>query len=267
MRRPNANGRVRTAVRRLGARRVVDRTFDWVRYEIDALTDPVYLPDDHLPPHPRPSVRATGTRTRWGLLQPVLHAADVRSALDLGCNSGWFVVELGRLGIATLGIENHPAYHRSAVYSVERSGLENVGVAKLSINEQTLALLPRVDCVLFLSLWHHLVHESGMDEATRTLEAAWNVSKKVLVFETVSRNAAASFDVPDLSPDDETWFRTYFARVCPDADVVPLGTSAVAAQEQSDEDARTLFALLRRDRANRTLPQLTADKHLEHVRY
>jgi hypothetical protein len=196
----------------------------------------------------------------------VLLATDVRSALDLGCNSGWFVVELGRLGIATLGIENHPAYHRSAVYSVERSGLENVGVARMSINEQTLALLPRVDSVLFLSLWHHLVHESGMDVATRILEAAWNASKKVLVFETVSRNAAASFDIPDLCPDDETWFRTYFAHVCPDADVVSLGTSSVAAQAQSMEDARTLFALLRRDRAGRPFPPPPAD-HPEYVRF
>ena len=245
MQRPNGDAPVRTALRRLRARQVVDGALDWARYQVDAASDPVYLPDDHLPAALRRSLRDAGTRTRWNLLRPLLESAGIESALDLGCNSGWFVIEMGRMGIATLGIEDHPAYHRNAVYSVGRSGLENVGVAKMSIDEQTLVLLPDVDCVLFLSLWHHLVHAHGIESASRTLAAAWKATKKLLFFETVSAVAAASFGVPGLGPDEEQWFRTYFAEVCPDAHVKRLGTSLVAGEDNSDEHERLLFALMR----------------------
>ena len=178
-------------------------------------------------------------------MRPLLESNAVESALDLGCNSGWFVIEMGRMGIATLGIEDHPAYHRNALYSVSRSGLANVGVAKMSIDEQTLVLLPGVDCVLFLSLWHHLVHAGGIESASHTLSAAWNATRKLLFFETVSASAAASFGVPELKPDEEKWLRSYLADVCPDAHVKRLGTSTVAGDEHSDEHERVLFALMR----------------------
>jgi hypothetical protein len=243
--RPNGDARMRKALRRLGARAAFDGVLDWTRYQFDALSDPVYLPDDHLPRTLRRSTRAAGTFSRWELMRPLLLEAGVRSALDLGCNSAWFVIEMGRLGIATLGVEAHPAYHRNALYAIKRSALANVGVAKLSIEEATLGLLPRVDCVLFLSLWHHLVDDYGLEGASRILTAAWEATEKVLLFETVSAEATAQFNVPEFAPDAESWLRDYLARTCPDARIVALGSAPVAGDEDTIEADRTLFAVLR----------------------
>jgi len=178
-------------------------------------------------------------------MRPVLLQSGVRSALDIGCNNGWFVVELGRLGIATLGIENHPAYHRTAAYSLHRSGLTNVAVANMSLDDETVALLPTVDCVLFLSLWHHLVNGTGFDAATNVLRGLWDRASKVLLFETVTEQENDLFGVPELLPDSETWLGSYLADVCPEGHVVALGKHLVANPTQDGALQRTMFAVVR----------------------
>jgi len=235
----------RTTIRRLGLRNVVDGAIDWTRYQLDSVSDPIYLPYDHLPPTLRRSIRTEGTRSRWQTLRPVLLEAGVRSALDVGCNNGWFVIELGLLNIAALGVEDHPAYHRTASYALRRSGLSNVGVAKVSVDDETVALLPHVDCVLFLSLWHHLVNETGFDAATEVLRGLWERASKLLVFETVTERESNKFGLPNLEPDAETWLCRYFADVCPGGHVVVLGRHPVARPSRSGAPPRTMFAIVR----------------------
>jgi hypothetical protein len=236
---------LRSTIRELGLRNLVDGAIDWTRYQLDSLSDPIYLPTDHLPQTLRRSIRTEGSRSRWRTLRPVLLDAGVRSALDVGCNNGWFVVELGRLGIAALGIENHPAYHRAAAYSVRRNGLANVGVSMMSVDDKTIALLPNVDCVLFLSLWHHLVNGTGLDAATAVLRGLWARANKLLVFETVTERESDEFGLPELEPDADTWLRAYLSEVCRDGHVVALGAHPVAHQRRRGALQRTMFAVVR----------------------
>ena len=236
---------VRALMRRARTRDAVEAVMGWTRYQFDSLFDPVYLPDDHLPKTLRRAVRADGTYSRWDQLRPALKRADVRDAVDLGCNTGWFVVEMGRLGIASLGIEEHPAYHRNALYAARRSRLDNVAIAKMDLTTSTVRLLPEVDCVLFLALWHHLVRDQGLAAATCILRNCWNKTRKLLVFETVDAKAASEFGIPPMVPDTETCLRRYLAETCRGADISLLGTHAAARPRKTSEPERMVFALTR----------------------
>jgi hypothetical protein len=236
---------MRAFMRRARARDAVEAVAGWARYEFDSLFDPVYLPDDHLPRSLRASERSDGTYSRWEQLQLALKRAEVREAVDLGCNTGWFSIEMGRQGIATLGIEEHPAYHRNALYAVRRSRLDNVAIAKMDLTTNTVRLVPEVDCVLFLALWHHLVNDQGLADATCILRHCWRKTRKLLIFETVDADAAAEFGIPAMVPDTGSWLRRYLSATCEGAQISVLGTNAVARPKKTREPERIMFALTR----------------------
>jgi hypothetical protein len=236
---------VRAWFRAARTRDVAEAMLGWTRYQFDSLFDPVYLPDDHLPKTLRSSSRAEGTYSRWEQLRPALERSDVRNAVDLGCNTAWFAIEMGQMGIATLGIEDHPAYHRNALYAARRSRLRNVAIAKMDLSPSSLPLVPEVDCVLFLALWHHLVKDQGLAAATCILRHCWERTRKLLIFETVEASAAAEFGIPAMLPDAHTWLRRYLAETCEGAQISLLGTHAPARPDNTTEPPRSMFALTR----------------------
>src|SRR5581483_12402316 len=95
---------------------------------IDSVSDPIYQPVRELGSRFETADRAAGTSSRWAAMQPVIVELAPKSAADVGCNAGWFTLQLGRMGISTVGIEGHPPYYRTALTAVRRSGLQNVAV-------------------------------------------------------------------------------------------------------------------------------------------
>jgi hypothetical protein len=236
--------RLRALARRLRLRGAAERAADSTRLLIDSLSDPVYQPVAELGRRYLTADRSAGTASRWSAMRPVLQEIRPQTAADIGCNAGWFTLELARLGIAVIGVEGHPPYYRAAITAVHRSELHNAGVMAINLTPATLGLLPSVDCLLFLSVWHHIVKESGLEAGTRFLEDLWHRTNKVMFFETGESQefGCTEFALPEMLPDSRQWLSGYLSNTCPASEIVWLGTHPSGPGSLA---TRNLFALRR----------------------
>lgn len=106
---------------------------------------------------------------KWRQFEAAL-PADLEgwTALDIGCNAGFYTVELARRGARVHGIDISTHYLRQARWACEAWGvgdrvtLERVGVYELGRMEQTW------DLVLFLGVLYHLRYPLlGLDVVAR----------------------------------------------------------------------------------------------------
>src|SRR4051794_135699 len=78
------------------------------------------------------------------------------TALDIGCNAGFYSFELARRGAVVTGIEPDPHYLRQAEWAVERFGLRD----RVRFRRMQVYDLARVeeefDLVLFMGVLYHL---------------------------------------------------------------------------------------------------------------
>ena len=114
----------------------------------------------------------------------------------------------------------------------------------LDVTPDSVELLPSADAFIFLSTWHHLVRDHGVDGATRALGTLWDRTGSVLFFDTGETEMPASWGLPDMQPTPEEWLSAYLARTCPGGRVVPLGRHAAFGPENED-CSRSLFAVVR----------------------
>ena len=68
----------------------------------------------------RDSNRGSGTTMRWEAMKPVIAASGSRTALDIGCNVGFFCFALAELGVAAIGVDAAPRELRIATFARRR---------------------------------------------------------------------------------------------------------------------------------------------------
>src|SRR3978361_364263 len=74
---------------------------------------------------------------KWAVLAPVL-PADLTgwTALDVGCNAGFYTFELAKRGAKVTGIDSDPHYLQQAEWAAHRFGLsDRVNFRQLSVYE------------------------------------------------------------------------------------------------------------------------------------
>ena len=228
-------------VRGLISRARLDALIDRVRLHIDAFPHGIYQPVDVLPV--RTATRADGSVTRWAAMRGVVQRLGVRSAIDVGSNAGYFSLKLGAMGIPTLAVDPEPAHVRTASLAVRRSGLDNVGVLGLALSADTADLFGPMDCVVFLSVWHHFVAWHGLDYATAMLSLLWDRTRKVMFFDTGENEMPGWFGLPAMEPDGRTWLTEYLSAL-PGSRIEHLGTHAAFDAEGLPAE-RNLFAIIR----------------------
>jgi tRNA (mo5U34)-methyltransferase len=80
-----------------------------------------------------------------------------RSVLDVGCNAGFYTLEMKRRGAArVLGIDSNPRYLAQARFAADVAGLE-IDLRQMSVYDLP-ALGERFDFVLFMGVLYHLRH-------------------------------------------------------------------------------------------------------------
>jgi tRNA (mo5U34)-methyltransferase len=80
-----------------------------------------------------------------------------KTVLDIGCNGGFYSIEMKRRGAArVLGIDHDEDYLKQARFAAEVTGLE-IEFAQLSVYDVG-ALSERFDLVMFLGVLYHLRH-------------------------------------------------------------------------------------------------------------
>ena len=85
----------------------------------------------------------------------------------------------------------------------------------MSVTPENVHTLPRVDCVVCLSVFHHWCIAFGRDRATEMLEAVFDRTDVVFFFETAQSDAQITAHrqaVPDMGESPEAWLHDFFFR-------------------------------------------------------
>ena len=107
-----------------------------------------------------------------------------RTVLDIGCNAGFYSIEMKRRGAArVLGIDNHDEYLAQARFAGEISGLE-VEFRKISVYDVG-AIGERFDIVLFMGVLYHLRHPLLALDLIHE-----HASSDMLVFQSMQRGSS-----------------------------------------------------------------------------
>ncbi len=135
----------------------------------------------------------------WRQLQAAFPARlDGKTVLDIGCNAGFFSLEMRRRGAArVVGIDSDPRYLAQARLAAEVSGLE-VEYRELSVYD--LARLgERFDLVIFMGVLYHLRHPLLALDLVRA-----HVARDLLVFQSMIRGSQGRLPVAPDYPFTET---------------------------------------------------------------
>ena len=131
-------------------------------------------------------------RYKWEALAPHLpRDLAAWTALDIGCNAGYYSFELARRGARVVGIDVDEHYLRQARWAAGKYGLrDSVEFRRLQVYE-----LPRLgrrfDLVLFMGVFYHLRYPLlGLDLVARA-------TVRLAVFQTLTMPGHAIADTRD----------------------------------------------------------------------
>jgi tRNA (mo5U34)-methyltransferase len=135
----------------------------------------------------------------WRQLQDAFPARlDGRTVLDIGCNAGFFSLEMRRRGASrVVGLDPDPRYLAQARLASEVTGLE-VEYRALSVYE-VARLGERFDLVLFMGVLYHLRHPLLALDLIRA-----HVAGDLLVFQSMIRGSQGRLPVAPDYPFSET---------------------------------------------------------------
>lgn len=200
---------------------VQEKLIDRLQFRYDAFP--------RLPYQPLPilgmadSKRSDGTFQRWAVMEERIRNLAVGSAMDVGCQIGYFDFELASKGIPTLGVDLEDRSLRIARYAARKTGTSDLGFLHMKVSPTTVDLLPEVDLVLVLSIWHHWVRYYGLEDATSILTRLWQRSRVVMFFETGENEMPAEYGLPEMVPTPQQWIGSYLEQTCAGAEVTHLG--------------------------------------------
>jgi tRNA (mo5U34)-methyltransferase len=120
-----------------------------------------------------------------------------RSVLDIGCNAGFYSVEMARRGAArVVGIDEDTRYLDQARLVADTLGHPTIEFRRLSVYDVG-ALGERFDLVIFMGVLYHLRHPLLALDLIREHVVA---EDGLLLFQTMQQGAKHIADVPDDHP-------------------------------------------------------------------
>jgi tRNA (mo5U34)-methyltransferase len=134
---------------------------------------------------------------KWRRFQHAL-PADLtgKSVLDIGCNAGFFAMELKRRGAArVLGVDSDERYLAQARFAARVNQLD-IEYRRLSVYELPV-LRERFDVVLFMGVLYHLRHPLLALDLVHE-----HVARDLLVFQSMQRGAR---ELAPVAPDYDFW--------------------------------------------------------------
>ncbi len=122
---------------------------------------------------------------KWGRFAHAV-PADLtgKSVLDIGCNGGFYSIEMKRRGAdRVLGVDFDERYLAQARFAAEVSG-QDIEFRRLSVYDLA-ALGERFDVVLFMGVFYHLRHP------LLALDLIWeHVARDLMIFQTLQRGGS-----------------------------------------------------------------------------
>lgn len=118
-----------------------------------------------------------------------------KSVLDIGCNAGFYSVEMKRRGARrVVGIDSDDRYLAQARLACAALGFEDIEFRNLSVYD-VAALGERFDLVIFMGVLYHLRHPLLALDLIRE-----HVAGDMLLFQTMQRGSDDVIDVPENHP-------------------------------------------------------------------
>lgn len=137
-------------------------------------------------------------RFKWNQIAAVL-PEDLTgwTALDIGCNAGYYSFELARRGARVTAIDSNPHYLRQARWATQHFQLsDRIQFAQMQIYE--LARMPNAfDLVLFMGVFYHLRYPLlALDVVTQKVH-------RTMVFQTLTMPGDAVYEPPRDLPFEQ----------------------------------------------------------------
>ncbi|MBL6082236.1 TIGR04290 family methyltransferase [Belnapia sp. T18] len=141
---------------------------------------------------------------KWrGFAEAIPQDLTGRSVLDIGCNGGFYSLEMKRRGASrVLGIDSDEGYLAQARFAAEVSGLD-IEFRKLSVYDVG-TLGEKFDLVLFMGVLYHLRHPLLALDLIHE-----HVARDCLVFQSMQRGAGTAAPVQE---DYDFWDTAEFDR-------------------------------------------------------
>lgn len=118
-----------------------------------------------------------------------------RSVLDIGCNAGFYAIEMARRGATrVLGIDPDQRYLEQARLASGVLGFPDIEFAQGDVYD-VARLGERFDLVIFMGVLYHLRHPLLALDLIRE-----HVAGDLMLFQTMQRGSAAVFDPPADHP-------------------------------------------------------------------
>src|SRR5690242_2880439 len=149
---------------------------------------------------------------KWrGFSDAIARDLSGQSVLDIGCNAGFYSIEMKRRGAArVVGIDSDERYLNQARFAAEVSDVA-VDFRRLSVYDVG-ALAERFDIVLFMGVLYHLRHPLLALDLLHE-----HVTRDLLVFQSMLRGSPEVMPVAPDYPfaetaifDDPAWPRLHF---------------------------------------------------------
>jgi tRNA (mo5U34)-methyltransferase len=167
-------------------RRQVEALAPWF-HNIDLGGGIVTAPDHFLGDYPRFKFE------RFANALP--ESLEGKSVLDIGCNAGFYSVEMKRRGARrVVGIDSDDRYLAQARLACASLGFEDIEFRNLSVYD-VAALGERFDLVIFMGVLYHLRHPLLALDLIRE-----HVADDMLLFQTMQRGSDDVIDVPENHP-------------------------------------------------------------------
>jgi tRNA (mo5U34)-methyltransferase len=142
-------------------------------------------PDHFLGDYPRVKFK--------GFAHALPERLDGRSVLDIGCNAGFYAIEMKRRGAGrVVAIDSDDDYLAQGRFAAEVSGCPDIEFAKLDVYDVG-ALRERFDLVIFMGVLYHLRHPLLALDLIHE-----HVASDLLLFQSMQRGSA---EVAEVAPD------------------------------------------------------------------
>ena len=118
-----------------------------------------------------------------------------KSVLDIGCNAGFYSVEMKRRGAErVLGIDTDERYLAQARLVADTLGFDDIELRRLSVYD-VAALGERFDLVIFMGVLYHLRHPLLALDLIRE-----HVAGDLMLFQTMQQGSVDVLQVPEDHP-------------------------------------------------------------------
>ena len=120
-------------------------------------------------------------------------ALNGASVLDIGCNAGFYAIEMKRRGAGqVVGIDSDPRYLAQARFAAEASGFHDISFQQLDVYD-VAKLGRRFDLVIFMGVFYHLRHPLLALDLIHE-----HVAGDLLLFQSLQRG---SEEIAPIAPD------------------------------------------------------------------